>query len=101
MARAQMEYDLAVSVLNLNHLIKLKSCQNECIRRVFVAPIEIAPFGNVVSLSWIVLMIESSRNYSINFCKITLQLSACRLLLTQGPILWLPMTRCERSRVLR
>ncbi|KAG1368974.1 hypothetical protein G6F60_012779 [Rhizopus arrhizus] len=29
MARAQMEYDLAVSVLNLDHLKKLESCQNE------------------------------------------------------------------------
>jgi hypothetical protein len=26
---AQMEYDLAVSVLNLDHLKKLESCQNE------------------------------------------------------------------------
>lgn len=34
MVRAQMEYGLAVSVLNLGHLKKLESCQNECIRRI-------------------------------------------------------------------
>ncbi|KAG1139832.1 hypothetical protein G6F37_001288 [Rhizopus arrhizus] len=34
MVRAQMEYGLAVSVLNHGHLKKLESCQNECIRRI-------------------------------------------------------------------
>lgn len=28
-AHAQMEYDLAVSIFNLDHLKKLESCQNE------------------------------------------------------------------------
>ncbi|KAG0742572.1 hypothetical protein G6F57_002990 [Rhizopus arrhizus] len=77
MARAQMKYDLDVSVLNLDHLIKLKSCQNECIRRVFdhLTALCIGPNTKL--------------------------LSARRPLITQYPILWLPMARCERSRVLR
>ncbi|KAG1364849.1 hypothetical protein G6F61_013618 [Rhizopus arrhizus] len=37
MYEAQMEYGLAVSVLNLGHLKKLESHQNEFIRRTFSA----------------------------------------------------------------
>ncbi|KAG1142292.1 hypothetical protein G6F37_008033 [Rhizopus arrhizus] len=56
-------------------------------------------------------MIEPSLNYAVNFLQNQLTslctgpnnklLSACRLSLTQDPILWLPMTRSERSLVLR
>ncbi|KAI7898616.1 uncharacterized protein BX663DRAFT_442677, partial [Cokeromyces recurvatus] len=37
MIRSQLEYGLAIAVLNDSHLKQLEACQNECFRRIFGA----------------------------------------------------------------
>ncbi|KAG1207887.1 hypothetical protein G6F35_010928 [Rhizopus arrhizus] len=121
--RPQLEYGLAISAVKFRELQKIESCQNQCLRRIFGrasrSSIKVMLHLLTTSPLWRLCaetdpdqldrrkfkatrhdyLQESFENRRADTNSILL--SACRPQLVVDPILWLPMSYIERSRLIR
>ncbi|KAG1578780.1 hypothetical protein G6F48_011664 [Rhizopus delemar] len=107
--RPQLEYGLAISAVKSRELQKIESCQNQCLRRIFggTSRSSIKVMLHLLTTSPLWRLCAETDPDQLDRRKFkaihtnSILLSACRPQLIVDPILWLPMSYIERSRLIR
>ncbi|KAG1471174.1 hypothetical protein G6F56_002274 [Rhizopus delemar] len=112
MIRAQLDYGLAISPLITKFIHQLDTFQNQCIRRIFgghsrsstqamLHLVNLLSMRTHVAVLQVQHLFRTDQFQNLYNNSDSILLSSTRPTIQVDPILWLPMTCSERSRVLR